>query len=307
MILPVILIPMLLTPLSMADLLANVQCEENQVGYIVPDPTFCNRYLDCDPVAGRTIHLCPPGLTLDLKLGTCQEEAKVDCSKRKHRQQQVKTGSLLVEKVLTRGRGGPSTTLIVPSIVTAELNNRPKLNLFGSRRLGSNRYLNLAKLRTISEPSTPLDDVECEGTDEYVVPDPTHCDRYLTCPEKEVELCKTGMVLDLNTGYCQREGLTDCKGREFIYREVEEELEAKLAAKIRKIEKETKEIIASTKVFKKAPEDKFSRLKVSRPGSIEQSNPNRPLVPGKQANKRKPSRATNSTHPARKTSPPPTP
>merc|ERR1712096_503632 len=332
-------------PVSMADMLAYVQCDEDPVGYIIPDPTYCDRYLDCDPVTGPSIQLCPPGQSLDLQSGTCQAETKVDCSNRKLRkQQQVKTRPLSVEKVLTRGGPGqrqhPTTTeATTTTVATTVANTRPKLNLFGSRRrqnvLAGSRHINVAKsvldsahrtstelpsttsspargrnkaqtnLETIDDPSDPMDDQECEGTEEYVVPDPTHCDRYMSCPEEDVLLCKTGTVLDLNTGYCQREGLVDCEGRELLYRD---EVEAKLTAKVRKIEEETKEIIASTKVSKKVPENKFPRLKVSRPGSSDRNNPSRPLVLAKEAIRRKPlspfSPRTTS-HTTRKTTPPP--
>ena len=39
---PMVLMSQLMV--SKADLLANVQCDEDPVGYIVPDPTYCDRY-----------------------------------------------------------------------------------------------------------------------------------------------------------------------------------------------------------------------------------------------------------------------
>ena len=76
----------------------------------------------------------------------------------------------------------------------------------------------------------PLLDIQCEnwnGTDVYVVPDPTHCDRYLSCPEGQLEICQMGLIIDLDTGYCIRRRLTNCTGRERLFRDVENEVEAK--------------------------------------------------------------------------------
>ena len=36
---------MLRLALSTADLLADVKCEEDPLGYVVPDPTYCDRYV----------------------------------------------------------------------------------------------------------------------------------------------------------------------------------------------------------------------------------------------------------------------
>merc|ERR1719402_1148296 len=62
---------------------------------------------------------------------------------------------------------------------------------------------------------------------EYVMADPVYCDRYMTCPEGEVEMCQRGMVLDLVTQLCMVREKVDCKGRERIYREEERSVKAK--------------------------------------------------------------------------------
>eukprot|EP00092_Neocalanus_flemingeri_P020104 GFUD01021765.1.p1 GENE.GFUD01021765.1~~GFUD01021765.1.p1 ORF type:complete len:1012 (+),score=236.64 GFUD01021765.1:51-3086(+) len=337
---------MLTSQLTMttADQLAGVQCEDDAVGYIVPDPTYCNRYLDCDPVQGRSIQLCPPGLSVDLQTGTCEEEAKVDCGRRKMRKQQEKKSAfeVLVKKILSRGAPSQVSDHRFSTSTKAAF-VKPSLSLFGSSRrqniLGSSRQPILADsvedeirqsntevvtvasqpsaarslfrrpstrqnvlgtirqnilgssrthspepaapeiykevMPTISSPSfrrqnslghpsltttsshsrsilskaksilqdieeeqmivadaltlhedaedDPLDNAKCDGTEEFVVPDPTYCDRYVSCPGKVKELCRKGMVLDLNTGYCQREDTTDCTGRQLLYRKVMKE------------------------------------------------------------------------------------
>ena len=40
-----LILVMLRLGLSTADLLADVKCEEDPLGYVVPDPTYCDRYV----------------------------------------------------------------------------------------------------------------------------------------------------------------------------------------------------------------------------------------------------------------------
>merc|ERR1719470_99510 len=103
------------------------------------------------------------------------------------------------------------------------------------RRTSSNVHI-----KPVAE-GTSLDDVACDGSEEYIVPDPTYCDRYLSCPGKKNILCLSGMVLDINLGFCQRKAVTDCGGRKLSFREVQEEEE-----QTRRIEEEKSEIIAAS-------------------------------------------------------------
>merc|ERR1719233_1134746 len=66
---------------------------------------------------------------------------------------------------------------------------------------------------------------------EYVMADQVYCDRYMTCPEGEVEMCQRGMVLDLITQLCMVREKVDCTGRENIYREKERSVKAKTTKK----------------------------------------------------------------------------
>merc|ERR1712142_1439119 len=67
----------------------------------------------------------------------------------------------------------------------------------------------------------PGSTLSCDGKgSQYVVADPAYCDRYLSCPEGVFEVCQRGLVLDSKSGFCQRRSVTDCTGREKLFREV---------------------------------------------------------------------------------------
>jgi hypothetical protein len=115
------------------------------------------RYLDCDPVRGRTIQLCPPGQGLSLQTGLCMEENKVDCSTREmvYQQRRTRFPPSPVRKILTHGgpviltSGGSqvidrrplaipvteATTVQASSVSSSEdANSRSRLDIFASRR-----------------------------------------------------------------------------------------------------------------------------------------------------------------------------
>ena len=103
----------------------------------------------------------------------------------------------------------------------------------------------------------PLADVECEEDEEdYVVPDPSHCDRYLVCllanqrqeedlatnkrqkgesSTNRIELCEEDTVLDTETGYCGPRDTVDCGARHLNFRDNLREVEARLEAKVQEI------------------------------------------------------------------------
>jgi len=181
-------------------------------------------------------------------------------------------------------RGGPTAVASPRSSLFGS--NRPgRQNLLGSRHLGlAKTVLDTARAQTEAQedktrhtlPDTdPLHTYSCEGSDEYIVPDPAHCDRYLSCPNEKVELCQSGMLLDLNTGYCT-EGDVDCRGREMLYRSVEKMVEDKLEDTVKKIEKETADRMALMK------KTSFDKIPITKGGSSDANNPSRPLVLQKQ-------------------------
>merc|ERR1719312_2151238 len=71
---------------------------------------------------------------------------------------------------------------------------------------------------SVRVPDDPLADVICEDGEAYVVPDPAHCDRFLSCPRGHIELCDPGLVLDTGTGFCLLRGLVTCGQRELNFR-----------------------------------------------------------------------------------------
>jgi len=173
------LVKLLLMPhmaMSLTDLLADVQCEEDPVGYIIPDPNHCDRYLDCDPVHGRSVKLCPAGHGVHLVRGGCQEEREADCGARQIWRKQ-KTGPVAVRKVLTRG---------------------------GSRPLAP----------VSADPLAAL--VCSQSREGYIVHDPSQCDRYAECSPhgvKTYQLCPDGLVLSLAKGVCDFPSKVDCSAR----------------------------------------------------------------------------------------------
>eukprot|EP00092_Neocalanus_flemingeri_P001937 GFUD01002068.1.p1 GENE.GFUD01002068.1~~GFUD01002068.1.p1 ORF type:complete len:370 (+),score=99.20 GFUD01002068.1:760-1869(+) len=120
------------------------------------------------------------------------------------------------------------------------------------------------------------------------------------------------MVLDLTNGYCQKKYITNCEGRELLYRDVEKEVEDKLAEKIRKIEEEAEQFLTMAfqndiKIGTKK-NAKFQRIDLtkSKGGASDANNPGRPLVLLKNVVGRKPSPPPVSTTIVKKTvSPPP--
>ena len=82
----------------------------------------------------------------------------------------------------------------------------------------------------------PLADVLCEeDEEEYVVPDPAHCDRYLVCPLGEVEVCREGETLDTETGYCQQREAVDCGPRHLNIRDNIKQVELRLETRVQEI------------------------------------------------------------------------
>ena len=64
------------------DLLAQVKCESHPVGYIVPDPTYCDRYLLCRPGGERETRVCEQGQKFDFNTAGCALDSVVICGDR---------------------------------------------------------------------------------------------------------------------------------------------------------------------------------------------------------------------------------
>jgi len=174
--------------------LADLQCDEDMVeGYVIPDPVYCDRYLDCDPVTGRAVRLCAKGQGLDLGTGMCEDRSRVECDAR----QEVWWDQVKVRKVLTRG---------------------------GSKTISSASSTRAAEVHTVTTTTTPavhtvdpLAGLVCEKSDDgYAVPDPVQCDRYAECSPhgvKTYRLCPDGLALSLDSGECEFLVKTDCEDR----------------------------------------------------------------------------------------------
>jgi len=183
---------------AVEDLLADLQCEADPVGYIIPDPLHCDRYLDCDTVTGRSVVLCPPGQGVNMDTGVCEEISRVHCGKRqlwRDRTEQIK-------EVHNRKGLAPADPL---SVIGS--NDGP--SLFGT---------DTVKQLVGKNITDPLANLSCEKSEEgYVIHDPTQCDRYAQCSPhgvKSYKLCPDGLVLSLSKGVCDFPFKTDCTGRE---------------------------------------------------------------------------------------------
>jgi len=168
--------------------------------YIVPDQEYCDRYLSCP---SSKVVLCLTNMVLDISTGVCKDKTAIDCTGR---------------ELLYRN-------------VNQEDEQNKKLEE------------EMKEIMAPFQPSqVPDDDSKVEtqfsstcvvSRGEYVMPDPVFCDRYMICPEGEMEMCQRGMVLDQVTQLCMVREKVDCKGRERIYREEERSAKAKATNKIK--------------------------------------------------------------------------
>merc|ERR1719427_611106 len=113
--------------------------------------------------------------------------------------------------------------------------------------------------RSVHIPSTTLsyrlEEHDCKGVDNYIVPDQEYCDRYLSCPSSKVVLCLTNMVLDINTGVCREKAAVDCTGRGLLYRNVNQEDQEN-----KKFEEEMKQIMAPFQPSQLVPDEDVSNV-----------------------------------------------
>ena len=159
-------------------------------------------YLECDSEGNSKVKLCDEGKSLNLVLGVCQDDQTVDCLTRTKKWKIVpsKTKKIRLFGRLSSISSTPSTTTSSPSTTLAPL----------------------AAVEDSVVHHDPLLEAECEADGGvYVVPDPLHCDRYLLCPSKEVELCEAGAGLDTNTGYCAPLAGVQCGERALNMRNIQ--------------------------------------------------------------------------------------
>merc|ERR1719204_2610896 len=200
------------------DVLKEVQCELDGEGYIVPDPQYCNRYLECDHLANGEVKLCKEDESLNIDLGECQERKSVDCQDRTKRWKVIMPKT----KKIRLFQGLKKSPVVTTLSTTTTLAPVTKTGSSPGREDSVVHH-------------DPLEEAQCEGEGVYVVPDPLHCDRYLLCPGHSIQLCDDGQLLDTQTGYCAVQDTVQCGDRTLNMRKIRKQLEARLEEKVKDI------------------------------------------------------------------------
>ena len=234
---------------SEEDLLSELECEVDPLGYLVPDPTFCDRYLVCEPNGEKRIVVCDSGQNFNFDTTNCAPKEVVNCGDRSRswRSRENRNFSRRPLRIVDaddhadvqREESSNPTEEVLSSIFSAR---DPVLSMLKSRtRPSPTTTLSTSTTAaasskssklTVRVPDDPLADVLCEDGEAYVVPDPNHCDRFLSCPRGEIEICDEGLVLDTATGFCLLRTLVRCGERELNFRDNQAELERRLAQRI---------------------------------------------------------------------------
>jgi len=248
------------------DVLKEVQCELDGEGYIVPDPQYCNRYLECDHLANGEVKLCKEDESLNIDLGECQERKSVDCQDRTKRWKVIMPKT----KKIRLFQGLKKSPVVTTLSTTTTLAPVTKTGSSPGREDSVVHH-------------DPLEEAQCEGEGVYVVPDPLHCDRYLLCPGHSIQLCDVGQLLDTQTGYCAPRDTVQCGDRTLNMRNIREQLEARLEEKVKDIARETEEInlflsTSTTTTTTRRPETTTQKSSIRKFGTglLEQSSPSAP-------------------------------
>ena len=233
--------------------------------------TLSQRYALCVFVPGsnqgvKKIKTCPFNENLNIAMSKCAPANTVSCGERTRSWNLENRGA---EGVFTASKEGSNyhlhedESLNESEDVSTDINNNHSetADLHGDHEEGKHDDTNKDDQKTTHAHQTvhddPLADVVCEEDEEdYVVPDPSHCDRYLVCftsnqkPAGElstnqrragelltnrVEVCEEGETLDTETGYCAPRETVDCGPRHLNFRDNLREVEARLEAKVQGI------------------------------------------------------------------------
>jgi len=206
------------------DILAQVDCEVDSEGYISPDPIYCDRYMECSPDGKKSIKTCDLGQKFDLNIAECNYEDEVECKER------IKTWR--VDHVAERISRPKLKPIFSTRTKPAVLGTTPTTSTTFPPPVQVSTSTSSEPESDIVVPHDPLNDIECQGSDVYVVPDPSHCDRFLLCPDGNIEICDVGFSLDTFTGFCESRSSVNCGDRHLNFRDNQQELEAKLEQKI---------------------------------------------------------------------------
>ena len=171
--------------------------------------------MECHADATSEVKLCDEGKSFSLVLGVCQDVKSVDCSTRNKKWKIVPSKT---KKVRLFGKlqkpSIPRSPVVTTISSTAPPSSSPVAVMVSSTRAPA--------VQESVVHHDPLMEAECEADGGvYVVPDPLHCDRYLICPAKTIELCDAGSVLDTKTGYCAPRARVHCGDRTLNMRSIQ--------------------------------------------------------------------------------------
>jgi len=242
-----------LVMVSCADIIELLECDPSFGDHVIPSPEYCDRYVVCKQNGIKEIKTCPINENLNIVTSKCAAADKVSCGRRTRLWRQDHLGS---DEVFTSSNEESNYHLHGDENLKDNENLSQDNNNVGHHSESEDgqdaeklrdSHNNDQKITHQKVHDDPLADVECEEDDEdYVVPDPTHCDRYLVCPSTNkgqvrdlltnpVKLCEEGEALDTETGYCGPRETTDCGTRHLNFRDNLREVEARLEAKVQGI------------------------------------------------------------------------
>lgn len=205
------------------DWLTQIKCQDMK-DYVIPDPTQRDRYLKCPE---DKVNLCPKGCIVDASVGAVDVCTPTPKDRSAGRLTYSEDKGKVVETEFKRDTC--STAHDMPAKPVPSQNIIDSQDKSGNIHSGD-RMTTPTPLKALGgpaesnvvAPSSFLNDVECEGSDVYVVPDPEFCDSYLDCPAGEVRMCDEGESLDLQTGSCADSSSVDCVGRERNFRDLKD-------------------------------------------------------------------------------------
>ena len=221
------------------------------------------RYVVCQGNGFKAIKTCPSNENLNIVTSKCAAADQVSCGERTRswRQEHRESQEVISDEESNYDFHGDEN--LNNSEKESKDNNSNQAeagDLNENHEKGKHGEANSSGQKTSHRQTVhndPLEDVECEEDEEdYVVPDPTHCDRYLVClstnqkraedlstnqkPVEDlltnhVEICEEGETLDTETGYCGPREAVDCGTRHLNFRDNLREVEARLEAKVQGI------------------------------------------------------------------------
>merc|ERR1712179_239208 len=200
------------------DPLSSLVCTKSEEGYIVHDPTQCDRYAHCSPHGVKTYKLCPDGLVLSLAKGVCDFQYKTDCTGRSKLQEAKGQGAcprengryLLPEscnqyvdcrggEAHVQGCGAGAVFDQVLGCVHPDQTGRPGCNAI-------DKY----------EFQCPHFGLQQRFGDHDRLPHPTDCKLYYVCLSNglpRLNSCKKPMVFNQETGLCEEQSkVVGCEG-----------------------------------------------------------------------------------------------